>query len=698
MPTSAPREVNFWLGLILMQIILGLALTGYLLPWDQKGYYATQVSTKILGVTPFIGPQLQELVQGGPKYGHHTLTRFFALHAGILPALLVVFLVAHIWVFRRHGITVPKLDYKPDTSFWPDQVLKDGIACLVVMGGVLTLHWIFGGAELSPPANPAEQYAAARPEWYFMFLFQFLRFEWVEHVTGDPKFGAIYVPGAIMAVFFLMPFIGKWKAGHRFNVAFTWLVMAGALGLTIFAFIVDARDEGFQLAKEEAERDAQRAKELADRPSKIPVEGAITLLKNDPFTQGPRLFAKHCSSCHRYNGHDATGRMVSEVIDEESYFAKPTGADLGSFGNRAWFKILLVDYKKHFAYLKSDGAYKELMLLKKQFETISSSFDELKEDVKDGQPNADQMKQLKSSSEQLIKIGKRLRKDSLSRQLASAEANRGPLAADLAQTQADFAAAAKHLKANDEDEEEAKRKADQLVLDNFAAKADRKKKLLSAQDEEIKKLKGQLKAEHEAFKTAGDTIAVVESQIEAVGEYAEIPDPDSSEMAAWYGDEDALKALQSDANKKDLDALVEYLISLSGRKDIEFDAAKVKRGKDVFGGEWKKGTIAGCNECHMNPNLKGFVVVPDPDAFSYPDLSGLYGEKWLKDFLCNPARNQHYGARNRMPAFAAKMTDRELDLLVKWMIRDYYKTKIEPRKSRLDELEKRLGERPDAKK
>ncbi|MCA9152049.1 MAG: cytochrome b N-terminal domain-containing protein, partial [Planctomycetales bacterium] len=62
----APREINFWLGMILAKIVLGLSLTGYLLPWDQKGYYATQVSTKIMGATPIIGNQLQLLAQGGP--------------------------------------------------------------------------------------------------------------------------------------------------------------------------------------------------------------------------------------------------------------------------------------------------------------------------------------------------------------------------------------------------------------------------------------------------------------------------------------------------------------------------------------------------------------------------------------------------------------------------------------------------------
>lgn len=102
-----PREINWWLGLALMGIVLGLSLTGYLLPWDQKGYYATQVATNILSGIPLIGGFTQKVLVGGTEYGHQTLTHFFALHVGILPPLLIVFLILHIAVFRRHGVTAP---------------------------------------------------------------------------------------------------------------------------------------------------------------------------------------------------------------------------------------------------------------------------------------------------------------------------------------------------------------------------------------------------------------------------------------------------------------------------------------------------------------------------------------------------------------------------------------------------------------
>jgi ubiquinol-cytochrome c reductase cytochrome b subunit len=98
---KAPREVNFWFGLVLLLLVLGLSLTGYLLPWDQKGYWATKVATSIAAIVPFIGPSIQKLIIGGTEYGHHTLTRFFALHAGVLPGAIMILVAGHVYLFRR---------------------------------------------------------------------------------------------------------------------------------------------------------------------------------------------------------------------------------------------------------------------------------------------------------------------------------------------------------------------------------------------------------------------------------------------------------------------------------------------------------------------------------------------------------------------------------------------------------------------
>ncbi len=360
---KAPREINFWLGLVLMQIVLGLSLTGYLLPWDQKGYYATKVSTNIASAAPVIGQQVQQLAQGGTEYGHQTLTRFFALHAGLLPALLVAFLGLHIWVFRRHGITVPNPDRAPTTTFWPDQVLKDSVACLAVLATVLLLA-IYKGADLSAPANPTENYRAARPEWYFLFLFRFLKFEWVEE--HGLAFGAIYVPGLLMLVLVLMPIIAIWKWGHLFNKIFAWVMLGVIACLTGMAFYEDSQNEEHQAAIEKAEIDAARVMEIAENPhNMIPVEGAVTMLPNDPLVQGPKIFAKNCAGCHHYAGLNGQGRKVTEAGKDKDGNAmtvdtKPVAADLGNFGSRDWMKSILTDYPKHFAPLKNAGWYKEI--------------------------------------------------------------------------------------------------------------------------------------------------------------------------------------------------------------------------------------------------------------------------------------------------------------------------------------------------
>ncbi len=347
---KAPREVNFWLGLILMQLVLGLSLTGYLLPWDQKGYWATKVATSLSSMVPVIGPDIQRLVVGGPSYGNHTLTRFFALHAGVLPALLIGFLALHIYVFRRHGITVKTPPKAADTTFWPDQVFKDAVACLGVLLVVLVLiFWnapqhsselgqlaeegrlgdVFG-ADLGAPADPTENYRAARPEWYFLFLFQFLKY-----FSGDVEvFGAIYIPAAVMGFMFLMPFIGRWKLGHRFNVIYMTTLLIGAAVLTGVALKEDRADEKVAAAVLDAHSKSERIRELIVDRGGVDTAGAVNLLRNDPKTYGAELFAQKCATCHQFDGHDGTGEPLK---------IPATASDLGQFGRREWIRGMVTE-------------------------------------------------------------------------------------------------------------------------------------------------------------------------------------------------------------------------------------------------------------------------------------------------------------------------------------------------------------------
>ena len=515
---KAPREINFWLGLILMQIVLGLGLTGYLLPWDQKGYYATQVSTEIMGATPVVGPQLQQLAQGGPQYGHHTLTRFFAMHAGILPGTLIAFLVLHIAVFRRHGITVPDPDRAPATAFWPDQVLKDAVACLAVLATVLTLT-IWKGAELAAPADPSEAYSAARPEWYFLFLFQFLRFEWVDKL-GIP-FGAIYVPGALMTVLAALPIIGRWRAGHVFSVMFMIVMMLGIAGLTGYALYNDAHDPDFQASVKQAQVESERVEKLTERPQGIPLEGAVSLMRNDPQIQGPRLFARNCAPCHRYNGHDATRHDVVKIVQKEKHgpkeriVEKPTATDLGNFGTQEWIKAVITDFKGTFAAL---------------------------ENVKDRE---DKTKVAESS---------------------------------------------KHF-----------------------------------------------------FE---------------------------GEMALWsVSHAQHWRVKENEQALSDLTAFLSSQSQRRGAPGISDEAPK--RGRQIFEtGKLPVGAFdTKCIDCHSLQPIGEDKLLGEVGAG--PSLTSYGGDRWLREFLSNPGHEKFYGSSNAMPAFGERLTEKELDLLVRWMVGDY---------------------------
>ena len=344
----SPREINWWLGMVLLGLVLGTALTGYLLPWDERGYWATQVTTKILGVVPLFGPTLERLLLGGPTYGHHTLTRFFALHAGLLPALLVLVTVLHVVLFRRHGVTHSG-DAKREDYFWPRQALLDGLACLAVMAALAALAgwggwergFVFGpegGAPLDAPADPSRPSPSARPEWYLLFLYQFLKY-----FPGRTEvIGAVVIPSFVVALMLCFPFLSRIRRGHALCVAITFTTLTGALLLTATAIREDQNRPMYLAGLAEAKKKTERILELA-RENGIPPDGALAMLHRDPQTQGPPLFRDNCSACHRWDGHDGTGSQVVEIRDGKPLATTPNASDLAGFGTPEWVSGFLRD-------------------------------------------------------------------------------------------------------------------------------------------------------------------------------------------------------------------------------------------------------------------------------------------------------------------------------------------------------------------
>ncbi|MCB9729990.1 MAG: cytochrome b N-terminal domain-containing protein [Deltaproteobacteria bacterium] len=288
----APREANWWLGVVMLLLVLAFGLTGYLLPWDQKGYWATQVAMSITGGAPG-GEQLQALLQGGPQAGNLTLTRFYAIHVLLLPATLGALTLGHVSLFRRHGVTAsPKADPATLQSraepFWPYQWLRDAVFALIVLGILIALSvWV--GASLEAPADPAGAYEA-RPEWYFLFLFQLLRiFEGPLLIVGT-----VVIPGLAILFLLAVPLLDRRTGGlpaPRVAVPFV-LLIGGAMALTVYALATDRADVDFLDGRAAADRDALQAHRLAEAGG-IDASGRVVLLA------GLQLFhQKGCVSCH----------------------------------------------------------------------------------------------------------------------------------------------------------------------------------------------------------------------------------------------------------------------------------------------------------------------------------------------------------------------------------------------------------------
>lgn len=337
----APREIQFWILLLLLPCAIAISATGWLLPFDQGGYWASRVSLNIASSMPVLGPMLKRLALGGAEIGHLTLTRFFALHAGVFPLTIGTLLLVHFTLLRRHGWPTSTDSGRP-SSYWPNQFLRDAMVCALIAGTITALILLprmtdpqaQPGIGLGAPADPSEQYSAARPEWFMLFLFQFLKLGILKQVFGSQGefVGAFVIPGLLLVALFAMPFVARNARGHAFNLTLVSLLGLAIAGLILTALHDDANDANYHQAVADARRLAERTRVLAQSPEGIPPTGALSLLQNDPLTQGPELFSRHCASCHRFNGQDGLRRTPKDV---------QSASDLAGFASRRWIAGLL---------------------------------------------------------------------------------------------------------------------------------------------------------------------------------------------------------------------------------------------------------------------------------------------------------------------------------------------------------------------
>lgn len=202
---KAPREATWLSGLLLLGLILAFSLTGYLLPWDQRAYWATVVTINIARLTPLFGDTVAGLLQGGANVGALTLSRWYAIHIVFLPAALIALVVLHLVLMRRHGISGPVRyrmgDPKP---FYPYQTARD-VAVVTVVLVVLTSFAWDGAPALEGPADSSDATYVPRPEWYFLGLFQLLKY-----FPGKWEIvGAMILPGLAALLLAALPWLDR---------------------------------------------------------------------------------------------------------------------------------------------------------------------------------------------------------------------------------------------------------------------------------------------------------------------------------------------------------------------------------------------------------------------------------------------------------------------------------------------------------
>lgn len=305
------RELLWLAGCVLFALTLGMSFTGYLLPWDQKAYFATAVGTNMLGEVPVVGVWLQQFVRGGADMGTLTVSRFFVAHVFLLPAAIFAFIAIHVFLFRKAGAAGPPLPKDPVTvgSFYPRQVLMDlGFALLIVVAlGALALAV---PAELGPEANPADTRFVPRPEWYYVPVFQ-----WLKYWEGSlAVVGIVVIPAVLALLFAGLPFLDR-QAERRpwrrpVTVGAFALSMLALVGLGVASYAEDRRDPAIasQLA---AQRDAARAyMEAPFEPDESPasLSAANAALADPVGARGKAIYEEQsCDACHGSDGLGTPG-------------------------------------------------------------------------------------------------------------------------------------------------------------------------------------------------------------------------------------------------------------------------------------------------------------------------------------------------------------------------------------------------------
>lgn len=312
-----PREATWMVGVVLLLLTMAYGLTGYLLPWDNRAYWGTVVATQIAGKAPLLGPYLSRLLGGEGSIGVVTFARFFGLHVLLLPPATTFLIALHVYLVRKHGVAPQPIDENlPRKKFFPEQVFKDTIAIFVAFVILFTLA-VSARVPLERLADPTDTSYIPRPDWYFLFLFQTLKFfEGPLEVVGS-----IVLPTLAILALFLVPFIDRSKMVRvtRRTVAagVVALALIGWSGLTVAAVVTTPKPEAV---------------------AEIDFSGPTDWMQLSPQElAGVGYFRQeNCASCHALEGNAGIGPDLTTTAIRKSaawmiqHFKRPSQIVPGS--------------------------------------------------------------------------------------------------------------------------------------------------------------------------------------------------------------------------------------------------------------------------------------------------------------------------------------------------------------------------------
>ena len=232
-----PREATWIAGVFLLLLTLAYGLTGYLLPWDNRAYWGTVVTTRIAAQAPLMGPYLVRLLGSQGDVGVVTFARFYGLHVLLLPPATGLLIVLHVYLVRKHGVApAPGDEARLPKKFFPEQAFRDTVAIFIAFV-ILFVMAVAVRVPLEELADPTDTTYIPRPEWYFLFLFQTLKL-----FTGPLEMvGAVVLPTLAILALVLVPFIDRGRmrkvTERTFAAGVLCLAAIGWTGLTLAAVV-----------------------------------------------------------------------------------------------------------------------------------------------------------------------------------------------------------------------------------------------------------------------------------------------------------------------------------------------------------------------------------------------------------------------------------------------------------------------------